>query len=486
MERNSGKETTMTGNSSMGPWSRRLLGVLTLVGIAGLGACDLTVEAPDRVLDRDLDIPEAVEAIVAGSVADYAEAYVEPGGGGTINAGAMLTDELVHSGSWIGLRGLSDGESQDDWVESQSRWAEPSQARWTAEQGIPRVTAILQADGQTPSSHRLIAVLNLHAGLANVMLGDNFCQAVIDGGPYQDYTEYYTRAIPYLQEAITVGQAAGNGALSGEWDDGDDVAMAAYGVLARAQMQLGQWSAAVTAAGNVDTDFVYEILYDETAGESNDMRWWGYLRDETTVWGTPFATLGDDLNDDHHVGGDPRVPYDIKYLADGVTWAESGDGRRPFFRQLKYPSYSSDIGGVKGTDARLMEAEDALVNTGGAAAYATVAARINEVRALYGLGNIVTPTTDTEAWQALMTERGIEFWLEGKRLGDWRRWALGSPGVNAAVWDNFLIVRDENTGQPADQDVWQAPILDTEVWAERGDICIQVSKNEKDSNPNIS
>ncbi len=466
----------------MTSWSR-LLGVLALVGTVALTGCELTVDAPDRVLDRDLDVMEAVTALVAGAARDYSYALAVPGGGGTITAGAMLTDELVHSGSWIGLRGLSDGESKDDWVESQSRWGEPSQARWVAENGIPRVSAILQEDGQDPNSAKEIATLNLLAGLSNIMLGDNFCDAVIDGGGYQDYTTFYTRAIPYLESAVTIGNAAGDGTLTGNYNDGDDIAMAAHGALARAHMQLGNWADVVTHAGEVDTDFVYEAVYDDAAGVSNMLRWWGYLRDETTVWGTPFMNLGDNV-DDPLDAGDPRVPFNIKLdpeESDG--WAKSGDKRRPFFRQLKYPTYSADIGMVKGTDARLMEAEAALVQTSDLAA---VAAGINAVRDEYGMANVAVPGSVQDAWTMLMTERGIELWLEDKRLGDWRRWAQGEPGVSSTVWNNFTVVRDEAAGQPYTADVWQAPILDTEVWAQENDICIQVSKNEKDSNPNIS
>jgi hypothetical protein len=40
-----------------------------------------------------------------------------------------------------------------------------------------------------------------------------------------------------------------------------------------------------------------------------------------------------------------------------------------------------------------------------------------------------TATNATEAWTALKRERGIELWLEGRRLGDFRRWAaLNRPG----------------------------------------------------------
>jgi len=42
----------------------------------------------------------------------------------------------------------------------------------------------------------------------------------------------------------------------------------------------------------------------------------------------------------------------------------------------------------------------------------------------------VVATNVADGWTALRRERGIELWLEGRRLGDLRRWtALNRPGV---------------------------------------------------------
>ena len=157
---------------------RRLTILIAIAGAAALGACSLDVENPTMIQDEDLTTIEAANALVAGVAGDFAEAMITPGGGGLITAGAMLNDELSHVGTWIGLRGLSDGQSYDDWVESQSRWAEPSQARWVAENAIERLTIIFQEEGENPEARPEMAEVTMWAGFASRALGDSFCQAV--------------------------------------------------------------------------------------------------------------------------------------------------------------------------------------------------------------------------------------------------------------------------------------------------------------------
>ena len=194
------------------------------------------------------------------------------------------------------------------------------------------------------------------------------------------------------------------------------------------------------------------------------------------MWGTPFETLGLDQVEDN--GGDPRVPYDY-IMEDGVI-QDGGDARRPFFRQRKYTSYGDEIPATKGTEMRLIEAEGALVSGD----WNTAIDKINEVRAYnndefgYNLPDVSATNID-EAWTLLMTERGLELWLEGKRLPDLRRWATTRGTVP------FSVVREEARGQPASADPVR-PVLETEVVSQRGDLCIQISKNEKTSNKNIN
>ncbi len=446
---------------------RRLTGFAMIAGAVALGACSMDVDNPTMIQDEDLNTKESIEALAAGVAGDFAEGMIVPGGGGLITAGAMLSDELVHVGTWIGLRGLSDGFSQDDWAESQSRWAEPSQARWVAENAIERLTAVFDELGIDPLSRPEIPSVTMWAGFANKALGDHFCEAVIDGGPSQPYTAFYERAEGHFDNAIQMAGAAGE----------HDMQLASYAGRAHTRMQLGDWSGAVSDAAHIPTDWVYWIYYNQTAGVSNDMYWWGYLRDETSVWGTPFETLGENLTEPN--GGDPRVQYDVAMTDEG-TVEDGGDGRRPFYRQRKYRSYSDEIALTKGTEMRLIEAEAALVQGGD---FATAVAKINEVRAYHNANGMDLPMVSAasldEAWTLLMTERGLELWLEGKRLADLRRWAT-TRGGNIP----FAVVREEARGQPASADPVR-PVLETDVYQTRGDLCIQISKDEKMSNKNI-
>ena len=49
----------------------------------------------------------------------------------------------------------------------------------------------------------------------------------------------------------------------------------------------------------------------------------------------------------------------------------------------------------------------------------------------------------------------------------------------------FSVVGEAARGQPASADPVRL-VLDTEMMSERGDLCIQISKNEKTSNKNIN
>jgi starch-binding outer membrane protein, SusD/RagB family len=445
--------------------------------------CDLGVFDPGRIEDADLVDPRAVSPLVAGVEGEFAYATTGERPGGTFGAVSFLTDEIVHSGQFVGMRDWSNaGYIGGGVAETSSRWAYASRARWMAEEAERRITVILEEQGEDPSRDLNIARVVNWAGFTNRVMGDTFCDAVIDGGSLEPNTAFYSRAEAHFTRAISVASAAGN----------DSLTMAAHAGRAQVRMMLGNWSGAVADAGQVPTSYVHEARHSENSGREHNGLHNLHLRDtQATVWGTPFAEWGTITNEaqvDPHRGtlvgvpepeGDPRVPYSIPIVTTGtVRYVIGGDQRRPNWEPQKYPSRGTNVAVAKGTEMRLIEAEAALLDSNVPVAIG----KINEVRALHGVPAVSASTVD-EAWPLLMKERGIELWLEGRRAADLRRWSV-TPGTVP-----FQVVRLENSGNPPETDEWRSVLEfrdanNSPVPVNRG-LCLPVSDNEMNSNPNL-
>ena len=109
---------------------------------------------------------------------------------------------------------------------------------------------------------------------------------------------------------------------------------------------------------------------------------------------------------------------------------------------------------------RLIEAEAKLKGGDVAGAMALV----NKHRVSLGL-TPWTATTATDAWTMLKRERGIELWMEGRRLGDLRRWkAASTPGTLS----DFEIAGGSKSYLDANQD-----------------LCYPIPLSETQTNPNL-
>jgi starch-binding outer membrane protein, SusD/RagB family len=485
-----------------------------IAGLAVLAAgCDLTTPNPAEIEDADIRNPVILPALLTGAESDYGRGLTQLGGGGLAIAGAVLTDELVHSGSWVGLEGPSWGLAGDHWVEAQSRWSEPSRGRFTTEHAIEVGSEILRdMMGEDPEAHAGIARLTFFAGMANRALGDNFCHVVFDGGPLQPYTDAYPRAIAHFENAI---RRANNriaavqadpeleaGEIQSRVDAMERIIDASNGAIAQTYLLMASegmgdqyWNLAAQHAGLVDTDFQFSFTMVSGDRNSNRIPAWTRSRTETTMWQTPFAEWG--LNvDDVERGGDPRVAYETPM--DGDEYERAHDNRRPAWMQRKYTSVGNNLPLVKGTEMRLIEAEVALAQNGD---IQTVVDKINEIRLYHNetapawwremLGPdplpMVEPVSSVpEAWVTLMKERGIELYLEVRRLSDIRRWQT-TPGreyVDRNVFRN--VRRDSGLSDPwTDPLVWvyERELGETEIPPH--EMCLQVSRDEKASNPNI-
>lgn len=459
---------------------------LLVAGVLAIGGCDLGVYDPGRIEDSDIVDPKAVGPLVAGVEGEFAFATTGQRPGGTYGAVSFLTDEIVHSGQYVGMRSWSNaGHIPNDGSETKSRWAYASRARWMAEAAIGIITEVLEKEGGNPAADPNIASVTLWAGFANRVMGETFCEAVIDGGPLQPNEVFFTRAESHFTNALSVAQNIGN----------DSLVMAAYAGRAQVRMMLGDWSGAVSDAQQVPTYYVHEVRHSDNSSREYNGLHELHLRDtQATVWGTPFAEWGtivneaelapyrDQLDGIPNTEGDPRVRYRIPIKVDSegnASFVIGGDQRRPNWEPYKYPSRETNIAVAKGTEMRLIEAEAALIagNVGDAVA------SINEVRAHHGLAPVSASTID-EGWELLMKERGIELWLEGRRAADLRRWA-STPG-----YVPFEVVRLESGGgAPPSADERRNVLVFNDVNGNPlplgSGLCLPVSADEINANPNI-
>jgi starch-binding outer membrane protein, SusD/RagB family len=412
--------------------------VALVAGVAGLAACSdfLTVENPGPLKDEQLNTPSAMPGLVVGMSFELSRGLDE-----VLQNSSIMGDDLYHGGSYgdQGLfnRGIIRKEDVDQ------MWGEMHRARWVAEHGIERMKTVL---GTGFDSSPLAVRAYVYAGLANRLLGEHVCDAVIDGGPKQPITVHFQRAEAHFTEALRVTGnlpvgTAGQRALK------DSLTRVATGGRASVRAWLGNWTDAALDAAQVPTAYVFSAVFStNTPEEDNDLVFeTGHPRFEYTVYNTRWA----------QVFGDPRVPWDTS-KTEGGDIQPGQDGQTPFFQQRKFNGLDSDVPMVKGTEMLMLRAEAALravpPDVPGAMAL------INQQRAFYDPGGSVLPplsaTTEAEAWPILQNERAAVLWIEGRRFWDLRRWNGEPPPIQ----NTFLNQRGK---------------------------CIPVSENEEQSNPNF-
>jgi len=463
MMSNTGKMQSRAGAGEV--WRRARWGVALLAVLAG-GACDLDVADPAAIKDEALNDPVILPSLVRGVRGSFTYATNGPvGGRGVFIASSLLTDELVHVGQEYGLRELSDGRVRDDSYEVTELWAEASRSRWTAENLVERLDAEIERrreNAEAVGSYlNALAETLIWAGLSNRVLGENFCGAVIDNGPLQPREVFFERAEAQLTRAIDVATSRNL----------DEFITLAYAARAQVRMLKGDWAGAVADAAEVPTEFDYKtVQYYPSEREANGYRTLTLPPNNVvSIWGTPFASWA---RRSGTTTGDPRMPYTIPTTSGQPQ--KGMDNRRPHWQQTKYNASNVGITVAKGTEMRLIEAEALLVE----GRWEDAVAKIQELRAWHNAAprnrNLpaVSASSEAEAWELLMRERGIELWLEGRRLGDLRRWAV----VPGAV--PFEVVR-EAVGDNPDDDV-KRNVLDVP-----GDFCIPISRQEKNTNPNF-
>ena len=421
---------------------RRRGGVLVAFAVLWtLAGCDTEVTNPGKLGDEDLSVLTAMPVIVTGIAGQLQVAYNESTYDmstlmGESNGASIFTSKIFY--------GVGDATVE---MQSEVSLNTIHTAIWVAKDGVRRMKEVLGTDFATSA---LGAEALVWWGFANRLAGDNFCQAVIDGGSLQDRKAYFELAETVFTEAITVAQGAGD----------SDLELAAYGGRASVRLQLLDYAGATADAQRVPTDFLFEVEFSSNSSRERNKVWnESHNRINTSVTYTWFWDYFTDTSDD-------RVPW-ASIAAIPFTATDT-----PHSAQKKYPKYGSNIPATKGAEMRLIEAED-LLQQGDVQGAMDM---INDLRDAAGVPDW-PGTTDAEAFEALLLERAIVTWYEGRRGGDFYRWGI-TRGLTTA--DDTILGHM----------VQYLPLLPSGIqagWKLAGrDTCFPIGLAVINANPNIT
>ncbi|MBI4538497.1 MAG: RagB/SusD family nutrient uptake outer membrane protein [Gemmatimonadetes bacterium] len=409
-----------------------------VLALLGLAACDFEVSNPGPVQDKALNDPAAFAALANGMGRDLSEAmnWVAYSGG--------AASREVHPGGTTENCGVTPNWQQGilDDVDTNTHWNNAQRARWTAEDGVRRMSETL---GNQASSNRSVAQAYLWAGYANRFLGDNMCEAIFDGGPAQPNIKYFERAEAHFTKAIEVGRAAKVAAIE----------QAALAGRASVRVWLKNWSGAVADAAAVPKGFSYQLNYYNVG----DLQQWNRvyycsspidIYDAHTTWNTW-------VDEYYRTTKDPRTPYTVSGRLGKISILCCG--RVPWNPQSKYNRLDAPIKLSNWREMELIKAEAKLVANDWPGGMAIM----NAMRADVGVAPWTAASLE-EAYTRLKRERAIELWLEARRLGDLRRWSENkTPGAL----------------DPLEVDPERAHIV-----ANRS-LCFPTPRSEKFTNPNL-
>jgi hypothetical protein len=424
---------------------------IALAASASLLACDFKVSNPGPVEDEFLSVEAAHDAVVYGAMRAFNSALAGDGGNFAM-CGAVISREWFPSGQTGSFAcSVQDFRNQLDAAGS-GEWDRAQLARWVAEQGVARIKEVR---GPAFQNYPLAAPVMLYVGYANRMLGEHVCSTTIDGGPELAFETHFERAEDAFTEALTIARARAS--TQDEY--------AALAGRASVRIWLGDWAGAAADAALVPPTFSYSTPYNtsaQTQSNSLAIATTDQVRRNFSQWSTFYADNFDQF-------ADPRTPY-RKFPATPFrvglgSLPDLGDGRGAigqvqYWQQRKHIREDGPIELSSGREAQLILAENLLRGGDWPGALAI----INQIRATVGVTQRTAASSD-ETWTWLKLEKLIELWLEGRAVGERRRWFGDGtdPAAPGPLPANLRM--DDRMGQ---------------------DRCWPISQQELETNPNLA
>jgi hypothetical protein len=388
------------------PAARRRASLLAGIALsAGLAACSdfLVADNPGAIEEPDVNNPAYVNLIAAWPIGAFQDAQDDV----TYWTG-QFTDEIYNREVFIEEGEIDRRDMRVDMSYFGAFTYTPMQrARFAGEEASRRLRTIL---GDTASQDLRVARAEAYAGMSYIYLGEMLCETPIDLSAPKSSAAIFADAITRFQEAIDVANAAkaaypANAALQLAADSIRYFAMVGA---ARAALNRNDLTTATSYATGVPAAFNFYAYYSaNTTAQHHRV----YNRLGVGNSGTMANEAFDAKT------GDPRIPRRVTGVPLGEPLSSSS-----------YSSWNNTVLGAAWTAdlahriASGLEAQY-IVHEANPSTQAAIDF-INARRAvgLMGASTLTLASTDAEVRAELREQRSRDFYLDGHRLGDLRRY----------------------------------------------------------------
>ncbi len=415
------------------PWVAAMALVAALVAAGCEGLLDAT--NPEFINEDQLTDPRLQQLVVNGVVGEFQYSYGYYG-----LYSAAMTDEVFFDHTNVDIRELTLRNIRDSNGVDAAIYANLHRARQSAEDGIERLTAML---GEAEAARSInMAIVQAYGGYAYTLLGEGFCESTVNLSAPHPADQILQMAVDMFDRAIATATAAGGAA-------GADIANMARVGAARASLKRGDANGAAAYAAQVPPGYEKWSYY-----SSNSVR-------ENNIFNVPAGVSGAwlSMGPSFLALDDPRAPKTTRTDLRGLNSNPIFPSQKPYMYS-DWSASSSDDRIVVDTDIRFatgLEARYVVAEAQGPTSQTL--AFVNERRAVGG-----EPAVDLSGaalMEELRTQRALDFYLTGQRLGDLRRYKA-TLGIDLFPTGTFPV--------------------SSEVYSDA--TCFVVPLTEKNSNPN--
>lgn len=354
-------------------------------------ACDdfLSVKNPTVIETSQLDPVADAPVLSNSAVQNLSVAYGWLSMYGGWFAGEIDVAETFPTRNEFGRRDIaaSNGSLRDD------VWFQLSRAAASS-------YLVLDLDLPTPTTNVNYQKAHFALAWSYVLMAEHFCQGTVLAGPPLTTNAMLDSAVVHFTSVIDIATAIG-----GTDTSISNRAAAARVGRARAHLQRGNTAAAIADANAAPAGLNYRLLYFDDLSNRTRVgnRLWQFTADRGSIAIAP-AWRQNDPRVPQRVAPSNLLPQDANYTVDrGMAYVI----------QDKFPSFASPMRLASKIEADYIVAEA----SGTAAQLAHIQAR----RAANNQTAYAGPTDAASVLAEFETQRGLEFFLEAKRMGDLAR-----------------------------------------------------------------